>query len=61
MKLHFFDMHVFEGRHFFRKPRRPRSGRYDNWKYGAMLVFGIPAVALGSMYLVDAVFTFLVR
>lgn len=61
MKLHFFDMHVFEGWRLFRKPRRPHSERYDNWKYGTMLVVGIPAVALGSMYLMDAVFTFFMR
>lgn len=56
MKLHFFDAW-----HLSHRPRSPHSDRYDNLKYGILLVLGIPVVALGSMYIVDAVFTFLVR
>jgi len=61
MKLHFFDTQVFDGWHLSRKPRQPHSARHDNWKYGTMLAAGIPAVALGSMYLVDTLFTFFIR
>jgi|GEM_PF-3542410 len=56
MKLHFFDAW-----HISHKPHVSHSDRYYNVKYGTLLVLGIPVVALGSMYVVDLIFNFLVR
>lgn len=58
MKLHLF--HSWDAPRIIRT-KNIRSSSHEDLKYGALLVLGFPAVVVGSMYLVEAVFYFLVR
>lgn len=48
MKLHLSDI--------WHPSHKEHSERYDNIKYGLMLVLAIPVVTFGSKYLVEAAF-----
>jgi hypothetical protein len=57
MKLHPF--HSWDAPRV--QPRNPGPSSHEDLKYGALLVLGVPAIVVGSMYLVEAVFNFLVH